>query len=56
MNEENAKTKKMVDGAKDRHEGKLKLNEIELENEKIAVTETEACTVIATKDECNKEI
>ena len=42
IKEENAKTKQMVDGMKDRREEKLKENEIELENEKLTVAKAEA--------------
>ena len=56
LNEENAKMMQMVDGMKDRHEEKLKANEIDPENAKITVAETESCTEMATKEEHNKEI
>ena len=40
---------------KDRCEEKVRANENELENSKTTVAESEACTEIVTKEECNKE-
>ena len=46
----------MIDSVKDRHEEKVKISEIDLENAKITAAEAEAYTEMVTKDDFNKEI
>ena len=44
------KTMQTVDSVKDRHDEKVRENEIELENAKTTVYEAEACIEMVTKE------
>ena len=44
----------MVDGVKDRHDEKVRENNVELEQVKTTVAEEEACTEMVNKEECDK--
>ena len=46
----------MEAGMEDAYEEKIQLKEMGLEKLKVTEAETEACTAMSMKDECNKEI